>query len=356
MIVTGTPPVTIAGWGLSGPVPEDLRSIPEMALDAVQQALANAAMSYDDIDAVVTASVDVFDGLTASNIAVTEVVGAVMKPETRISADGLCAAIHAACQIRAGAYDTVLVVAHAKPSMSDYHALTEWALDPIFLQPLGIDFLACAGLQASAIASRDKDALDRWAAIAARRLRDANDGEGASPTTADILESDVVAAPLREKMCAPLADSACACILRRGDSDQSDGTKLHLTGLGHDLEANFIGDRDLAENAGLARAAERAYRDAGVRDPADEIGIAEPSVAFAYEEELFRHATGIGEDTILSPGGGLFAGYTPIVAGLSRLAAAAEYLHSGEARRAVAHGSWGPAGQGHAFVVLENAA
>ncbi|MCP4299133.1 MAG: hypothetical protein GY783_00990, partial [Gammaproteobacteria bacterium] len=72
-------PVAIAGWGLSGPVPEDLRSIPEMALDAVQQALANAAMSYDDIDAVVTASVDVFDGLTASNIAVTEVVGAVMK-------------------------------------------------------------------------------------------------------------------------------------------------------------------------------------------------------------------------------------------------------------------------------------
>lgn len=355
MTATSTP-VAVAGCGLTGPVPEDLRSIPEMVLDAVQRALANASMSYDDIDAVVTASVDVFDGLTASNIAVTEVVGAVMKPETRISADGLCAAIHAACQIRAGAYDTVLVVAHAKPSMSDYHALTEWALDPIFLQPLGIDFLACAGLQASAIASRDKGALDRWATIAARHLTDANGESAQAPTTADILDSGIVAAPLREKMCAPLADSSCACILRRGGNTQSGSTEIRLTGLGHDLAANFIGDRDLTESSGLARAAARAYTDAGIRKPASEIDIAEPSVAFAHEEDLFRHAAGIGDDTTLSPRGGLFSGYAPIVAGLSRLAAAAGFLHGDDDQRAVAHGSWGPAGQGQAVVVLENEA
>ncbi len=348
-------PVVLAGCGLTGPVPEDHRSIPEMVLDAVQRALVNASMNYDDIDAVVTASVDVFDGLTASNIAVTEVVGAVMKPETRIAADGLCAAIHAACQLRAGAYDTVLIVAHAKPSMSDYHALTEWALDPIFLQTLGIDFLACAGLQASAIASRDNDALERWARIAARCLADVPGGGAQGPSTADILDSGIVAAPLREKMCAPLADSACACILRRGEDSSAGRKEIRLIGLGHDLAGNFLGDRDLAGSEGLARAATRAYDDAGIRKPASEIDIAEPSVAFAHEEDIFCRAAGIADDTILSPTGGLFAGYTPIVAGLSRLAAAADYLHGDEDQRAVAHGSWGPAGQGQAVVVLENA-
>jgi len=349
-------PVAIAGWGLAGPVAVDPRSIPEMVLEAVRAALLSASMSYDNIDAVVTASVDVFDGLTASNIAVTEVVGAVMKPETRISADGLCAAIHAACQIRAGAYDTVLVVAHAKPSMSDYYALTEWALDPIFLQPLGIDFLACAGLQASAIASRDKDALQRWATIAARRLADANGSGGQALTGDDVLHSEIVAAPLREKMCAPLADGACACILRRADSLQSGSHEMHLTGLGHDLAANFMGDRNLTESAGLARAATRAYADAGISNPSNEIDVAEPSTAFAHEEDLFIQATGIDGNTIISPGGGLFAGYVPIVAGLSRLAAAAEHLRRDDELRALAHGSWGPAGQGQAVVVLENAA
>lgn len=349
-------PVAVVGCGLTRPVPEDLRSIPEMVLDAVQRALANAAMSYDDIDAVVTASVDVFDGLTASNIAVTEVVGAVMKPETRISADGLCAAIHAACQIRAGAYDTVLVVAHAKPSMSDFHALTEWALDPIFLQTLGIDFLACAGLQASAIASRDQGALQRWATIAARRLADANGGGAQAQTAADVLDSDIVAAPLREKMCAPLADGACACILRRSENSSSGGNEIRLTGLGHDLAGNFLGDRDLTGSEGLARAVVRAYADAGITKPASEINIAEPSIAFAHEEDLFCHAAGIGDNATLSPQGGLFAGYVPIVAGLSRLATAASHLESADELRAVAHGSWGPAGQGQAVVVLENVA
>lgn len=356
MTATSVLPVTIAGWGLAGPVPEDLRSIPEMVLEAVQAALANAAMGYDDIDAVVTASVDVFDGMTASNISVTEVVGAVMKPETRISADGLCAAIHAACQIRAGAYDTVLVVAHSKPSMSDFYELTQWALDPIFLQPLGIDFLACAGLQAAAIANQSENALQRWASIAARRLADVNGSDGPALASDDVLRSEIVAAPLREKMCAPLADGACACILRRADSLPSAGEQILMTGLGHDLAANFIGDRDLAEPAGLARAANRAYADAGISKPADQIDVAEPSVAFAHEEDLFIQAAGIDGNTIISPDGGLFAGYVPIVAGLSRLAAAAGHLQGGDARRAVAHGSWGPAGQGQAVAVLETAA
>ena len=355
MTATSTAPVVIAGWGLTGPMASDSRSIPEMVLEAVQAALANAAMSYDDIDAVVTASVDVFDGLTASNIAVTEVVGAVMKPETRIAADGMCAAIHAACQIRAGAYDTVLVVAHAKPSMSDYYALTEWALDPIFLQPLGIDFLTCAGLQASAIAARDDSALNRWSAIAARHLTEANGG-GQAITSDDVLHSEIITAPLREQMCAPLADGACAAILRRGDSHPSGKQEIYLTGLGHDLAANFIGDRNLAESSGLARAATRAYADAGITNPASEITIAEPSCAFAHEEELFVRAAGIDDSTTVSPQGGLFAGNVPIVAGLSRLVAAAGHLQGNDDQQAIAHGCWGPAGQGQAVVVLGNEA
>ncbi len=353
-MTSASTPVAIAGWGQTGPLAEDLRSIPEMVLDAVQATLRNAAMGYEDIDAVVTASVDVFDGMTASNIAVTEVVGAVMKPETRIAADGLCAAIHAACQIRAGAYDTVLVVAHAKPSMSDFYELTKWALDPIFLQSLGIDFLTFAGLQAAAMAAEDKDAVERWAGLAACRLADAS-GDGKSPGSTEILQSALVTTPLREKMCAPLADGACACVLRRGDDSSPGRKEIRLSGLGHDLAANFIGDRELTESAGLERAAARAYADAGIKQPEDEIDVAEPSVAFAHEEELFVQSAGISDNTIISPHGGLFAGNVPIVAGLSRLTAAAEYLRRNNDLRAVAHGSWGPAGQGQAMVVLENA-
>jgi acetyl-CoA C-acetyltransferase len=343
------PDVVVAGLGETGPQPADGRSIAEMVLAAVQAALADAGLGYEDIDAVVTASVDLFDGLTASNIAVTEVVGAVMKPETRIAGDGLAAALHAACQIRAGAYDVVLVVAHAKPSMADFQDLSEWALDPIYLQPLGLDFLACAGLQASAMAAADPAAPERWAETAARRLN-AADGLAEPSTAAQVLESALVATPLRAGMCAPLADGACAVLLRAG------GPGPRITGLGHDLDAHLPGDRDPAAWPGLSRALARALKGSGSAVSDRVFDLAEPSCFYAHEEELFVGATGLGPDTEISPCGGLFGGAVPVAAGLTRLQAAAQRLRADpDCRRALVHGSWGPAGQGQVVAILEAA-
>ena len=171
-------------------------------------------MGHGEIDAVVTASVDLFDGLTASNIAVTEVVGAVMKSETRIAADGLAAAIHAACELRSEVFDTVLVAAHGKASMSDYRALTRWAMDPIHLQPLGVDFLVCAAMQASAMAGADTGAERRWAELAAHRRSSAAPGGLAAALSAEaVLASPVVAAPLREAWARRFGVGAAAVVL-----------------------------------------------------------------------------------------------------------------------------------------------
>lgn len=344
--------VAVAGIGESGPTLDDPRSIPEIVLEAVEAALADAGLRHDDVDAVVTASVDLLDGLTASNIAVTEIVGAVLKPETRIAADGLLAAIHAACLVRAGAYGTVLVVAHGKASLAPYWPLTAWALDPVALQPLGVDFLVCAGLQARAVAGEDAGAGARWAEAVATR-RHAAGGRGVLPpcTPEEALGSPIVADPLRQELCAPLADGATAvvlCAAERGDS------RVRLGGVGFDLSAHGPGDRDLADWTGLRRAWSRAVAAHG--SPLPRIDVAEPSCAFPHEEELFRRSLDLEERVAVSPEGGLFAGFVPVAAGLSRLIAAVTALRvSGGARTAVAHGTWGPAGQGQAVAILEAA-
>ncbi|MCC7078902.1 MAG: hypothetical protein IT198_17435 [Acidimicrobiia bacterium] len=338
-------PLGVAGVGRSGPRISDPRSIPEIVLEAVESALADATCGYDDVDAVVTASVDLFDGLTASNIAVTEVVGAVMRPETRIAGDGLLAAIHAACQLWAGAYETVLVVAHSKPSMAPAD-LTPWAMDPIHLQPLGASFTACAGLQARVLTLDDPDAEGRWAERAARLSTLA--GRPTSP--AEVSASSVVASPLRERMRAPLADGAYAAVLSRGEAS------VLLRGAGHDLCAHSPGDRDLRHWDGLTRAAGRAYAVAGIDDPADAFGCVEPACLYPHEEDLFTAATGTGPDTPVSPTGGLFGGAVPVGAGLSRLVEATRALRAEPSlRRVLAHGTWGPAGQGQALTILEAA-
>jgi acetyl-CoA acetyltransferase len=319
-----------------------------MVLETVEGTLDDAGVHWDDIDAVVTASVDLFDGLTASSIAVTEVVGAVMNPETRIAADGLSAAIHAVHQIRAGAYGTVLVVAHGKASMAPYWDLTEWAMDPVYLQALGVDFLTVAGVQANLIAGSDTTVVSGWAEQAAER-RNAAAG-GAELVTADaILASPVVADPIQAEMCAPLGDGACAVIL----SDSRPNGAVVITGTGHDLDSHYPGERDLRSWSGLARAARRAYRDAAISEPSSAFVVAEPSCMFPHEEALFVEATSVGPDTVLSPEGGLFGGTAPVVSGLSRLLAAARAIEGHPGHKALAHGAWGPAGQGHAVAVLE---
>lgn len=338
--------VLVAGLGQTGPVLEDPRSIPEMVLDVVEQATADANLGLEDIDAAVTASVDLFDGLTASNVAVTEVVGAVMKPETRIAADGLCAAIHGACQVMSGAYGTVLVVAHGKASMSHFQSLTQWALDPVFIQPLGADFLALAGLQAAALAQEDPEAEARWAKLAEERRQAAGERCLSNyATAAEVLASDVVAAPVREGMCAPLGDGACAVVLK---SAGAGGDGVRIGGMGWDLSHHL--PLKPQRWPGL----ERAFKRAGGAGPVS-IDLAEPSCLYAHEEELFRSALGLAEDARLSLDGGLLAGTAPVAAGLSRLIAAAGEIRQGRARRALAHASWGPAGQGQAITFLEAA-
>lgn len=342
--------IRIVGAGDSGCVREDPRSIPEMALCAVERALDDAGIGYDAVDAAVTASIDLFDGLTASNIAVTEAVGAVMRPESRIAADGLAATIHACCQLWAEAYRTVLVVAHGKASMSRHDELTNWAMDPVALQPLGINFLMCSALQAETLRRTDAGAGRRWAEIAALNRGRAGDAGIAGPcTTEDVLNSEFIASPLRADMRAPLGDAAYALVLQRR-TDEEPG--IAITGVGHDLAAHGLWDDDWMHWAGLRRASDRALSVAGLT--ASDIDLYEPSCHFAHEEELFIRACGAAEGTTLSSTGGLFAGVAPATGGISRLIAATRAMRKDPGvKRAFAHGSWGPAGQAHAVAILE---
>ncbi len=344
----------VSGVATVGPVVHDPRSIPEVVLEAVEAALADANLTYDDIDAVVTASVDLFDGLTASNIAVTEVVGAVMKPETRIAADGLCAFIHGVAQVCAGAYKTVLVVAHSKPSLSNFDDITLWAMEPVFSQSLGLDFKSAAGLQAANIAAQDKDAVHRWAELVSARRAAASGGIAGTVSVQEVLDSEIIASPLRKEMVAPFGDGACAVVLSKSDLSHSNEVGVVVSGVGHDLAPHALGDRNLTRLDGLTRACNRAYGIAGIEKPSECFDLAEPSAIYPHEEELFASAAGFGPAVSLSPGGGLFAGHVPVAAGLTRLVDCVRFIRSNsDCHRAMAHGAWGPAGQGQAVTVLE---
>lgn len=295
-------PVSILGIGRTDYAPKPNISIPEMVHQAVQAALADAGLTMKDLDARVTASVDLWDGLTASNIAVTEVVGAVMRPEACVAGDGLLAVCQGVMSILAGAYETVLVAAHCKVSMGDRWEITNWTFDPIYQQPLGLDDFTAAALQASVL--------------------------------------HLPAPPLP----CPVADGAAAIIL------SSTPAPITVRGMGWALDEHYLGDRDLADSPALRAAARRAYALAGIVDPGRELAVAETSDQFDYQRALWLSVLGLDSFPNVNPSGGLANGVPPLVAGLDRLIEVVTWLRR-KPVLGLAHGCWGPAGQGQAVVI-----
>lgn len=350
-------PVAIIGLGRTGYEPKPDIAIPDMVHQAVQAAIADANLSLADIEAVVTASVDLYDGLTASNIAVTEVVGAVMKPEARVAGDGLLATCQGAMLILSGSYKRVLVVAHCKASMGDGKAISHWTFDPIYQQPLGLDDLSAAALQAAVYLERYRLPGDTLALAAARPN---------GPTTTEILASPLVVSPLHALEIAPPADGACALVLAAEEiAENGVREPSWIRGMGFALDEHYLGERDLADSTALREAARRAYKLAGISDPKAQITVAEISDHFAYQRLLWAEGLGFcppgrGVETltayegpVLNSSGGLLRGVPPFVAGLDRLVEVLARLWQNPGT-GLAQGCWGPAGQGQVVVIVEN--
>lgn len=299
------PPIFLLGVGRTNYAAQPGAAIPQLVYDAVQAALADAGLTMHDVDARVTASVDLYDGLTASNVAITEVVGAVMQPEARIAGDGLLAVCHAAISIAAGAYNTVLVVAHCKATMGDRWGITSWTFDPIYQQPLGLDDSTAASLHASAL------------------------GLDAAPVPC------------------PPGDGAAVIIL------SSIPGSVTIRGMGWALDEHYLGDRDLMSSPALRTAARRAFSLAGIIDPPRDLTLAEISDHFDYQRALWASSLGLDPFPSLNPSGGLARGVPPIVAGLDRLIEVVLRLRE-QPGLGLAHGCWGPAGQGHVVVVASS--
>ena len=271
-------------------------SIVSMVYQAVRKCLEDAGETMSAVDAVVTASVDLLDGKTASNISITEVVGAVMKPETRITGDGLFALAHAAMAILSGQYDKVLVVAHGKASEGDQEKLSNWTYDPVFQQPLGLTDSTALGLQAQAFLRRCPAALAdeeaRAELVAALSggdfVSESADSGYRNLRAADVLESSIVFNPLHELEIGKPGDGATAVLL---EGNNKEGVELQ--GFGYSNDSHYLGDRDLSRSGALTEAVTRATAMAEMGNVKEEVSQCFWSLRSSIQLPLWAESAGI---------------------------------------------------------------
>lgn len=356
----------------------------EMCFDVVEPILEMTGVTFDEktgIRNVVTCSDDVFDARTISDNAITDAVGAHYRGEEKTAMDGINAIAYGYAAIMSGHDDVALVVGHCKESQSESRNMcTNLAFDPFYCRPVGLDYQNMAALQAAAYI-RKSGLTDEQAArvVVNARLNAAKNpyaNAREEVTVDEVMKSPLVCDPLRSLHIYPVSDGAVAFLLASEDVCKKYTDKpVWIKGFANCMDAYFPGDRDLADCPALKKAADRAYKMAGVKNPADAFDVIEINDPFAHQLPLWLEglgmcpANGAGawidagnlEKKNVNPSGGMLAGNPIMIGGMARAAEAVLQLR-GEAgdrqiqgaKTALAHGTTGPAGQHQAVLILES--
>jgi len=353
----------------------------DMVFEATTKALEQAGIGIRQIENVVSASNDFWDGRTISSMAINDACGSYDKNISCVEGDGTFAAFYGMTRILSGAYDTTLVVAHCKGSESHSSHITNAMFDPLYVRSLGLDSIGSAALQARRYLDRYGITEEQCALVSVKNHGNAFRNPCAQLplklTVADVMKSRMLADPIKLLDASPISDGACAIILAREPvARKITDRPVWIRGVGYCADAYHLGDRDLAECDALSKASQKAYQMGGIRNPRKELDVVELYDAFSYQELLWTEGLGLcgrGEggklvesgatqmkgEIPVNPSGGLLSAHTVTAAGLVRIAEAVLQLRGGAgehqipgAKTALAHGVNGPCGQSHCVWIL----
>lgn len=283
----------VIGVAIMPRVTGDQRSLEELIYDVSQRALRDAGLSIDDIDGIVVAANDQYDGRAISVMAASGSVGGVDRDILSTPSAGEHAFVMGTLRVASGQYRTQLVVAWSPTEVSNLAEAQRLAADPYFHRRLALDEPASHALQASALLAAVPGLAEMARAVAEKNRR--NGAHAYPDLVRDAPAAKARRAPLQDGMLAEPATGAVALVLaseayakERGVADVA-----WISGMGWATEPSFLGDRDLAEAPALEAAAQQAYKESGITDPAEAIDVAEIADATPFQELLAYEALGL---------------------------------------------------------------
>lgn len=339
----------VIGSAIMAPFPDETRSLEEFLYEISQAAMRDAGLSVEQIDGIVVASNDQFDGRAISVMAASGSVGGVDRDILSTPSAGEHAFVMGVLRIASGQYETHLIVSWSPDEASSLSEAQRLGADPYFHRALPLDELSGAALQASAILALNPQAESLATRLFARnRANGLLAYPGAANAQADEARNAASAPlrwPLREGMVSPPISGAVALVIASADYVEQNKIEnvAWVRGMGWATEPGFLGDRDLATAPALVEAARRAYEEAGLTDPRAQIDVAELTDVSGYQELIAYDALGLSrrgqwEQDVLSgafdrdgdlpvnPSGGVTALNPVFCTGLIRIAEASRQV------------------------------
>ncbi len=265
------------------------RSLEEIIYDTAQLALADAGIGIDDIDGIVVASNDQFDGRSISVMMASGPVGGVDRDIMSTPSASEHAFVLGALRVGSGQFRTQLIVAWSPTEVSSMSEAQRLGADPYFHRALPLDELSAHALQASALENAQPTARAAAEAIAEKNR---THGRMAWPDPPLHPAPGPMRWPITPAMTSAPVTGSVALVLAAPDFIAERGLRdvAWLRGMGWATEPSFLGDRDLTTAPALGAAARQAYAMAGIADPGTAFDVAEVTDATPYAELLAYEA------------------------------------------------------------------
>ncbi|WP_100469232.1 thiolase domain-containing protein [Mycobacteroides abscessus] len=275
--------------------------------EAIDRAMTDAGVDWDDIDAVVVGKApDFFEGVMMPELFMADAIGATGKPMIRVHTAGSVGGstgVVAASLVQSGKYRRVLALAWEKQSESN----AMWALSiPVpFSVPVGAGAGGYFAPHVRAYIQRSKAPLDTGAIVAVKdRLNAAKNPlahlHQPDITIEKVMSSPMLWDPIRFDETCPSSDGACAIVV--GDEQTADRrikeghavAWVHATALRTE-PLDYTGRDRVNPQAGRDAAA-ALWKDAGITSPIDEIDVAEIYVPFSWFEPMWLENLGFAAE------------------------------------------------------------
>ncbi len=294
--------VAVVGAGLTRFMRRAQETGPELAWLAASQALESCGLTLKDVGSVAIGSApDAFDGVHMKGEYLSAGAGGWGKPVIRPYAGGgtgVLMPIHAWFQVASGISDVCLVVAEEK--MSTCHPHPQGAFitifDNILERPLGPNLIWIFALEMRRYMETYGITKEDIARVSVKNKRNGLDHPSTHVaqeiTVQDVLDSEVMVAPVNRLDISPASDGAAAIVMVSEEVARRVTDKpVWIKGVGWNLDTAYWTNRDLAYPEYVERAARMAYKMAGITEPRKQINIVEPYDPFSYKE--LHHLEGL---------------------------------------------------------------
>lgn len=311
--------------------------------EAVLRALEDAQLTFKDIDAVVVGKApDAFEGVMQPELFLADALGAVGKPLLRVhtaGSVGASTAIVGSHLVETGIHDRVLVVAYEK--QSDGNA--QWGLGGGRGGSIGAGGAFAPFIRGYIERSGAPDYIG-WQVAVKDRLNALKNPYAHLQiddiTIEKVKESPMLWDPLHFLESCPSSDGACAMVLTNPEGARGATNPAWFLATAVRSELSTFPGRDAIRPQAGVDCAHAVFEKAGIKNPREEIDVAELYVPFSWYEPMWleghdiaelgegwkmidRGETEMGGSFPVNPSGGVLSSNPIGASGMLRLAEAA---------------------------------